>query len=35
MVAQYKTYVDKCNKSKIANELNIEFNPAGSNKDNP
>lgn len=26
-VAQYKPYVDKCNESKIANELNREFNP--------
>jgi len=26
-VAQYKPHVDKCNESKIANELNREFNP--------
>ena len=25
-VAQYKPHVDKCNESKIANELNREFN---------
>ena len=26
-VAQYKPHVDKCNESKVANELNREFNP--------
>lgn len=26
-VAQYKPHMDKCNESKIANELNREFNP--------